>query len=375
MTHSKDTDLRLMAAAERYARRGLGRVWPNPPVAALIVQPGGEGIPRVVGRGRTSPPGGAHAEVHALKAAGDHALGATCYVTLEPCSHYGRTPPCSKALTEAGIKRVVIGMLDPNPRVAGRGVRMLEDAGIEVNVGVHEAACQQLYQGFSLRITRNRPCVFLKLAVSRDGFIGREGAGQIAISSPLAMRHVHGYRAASDAILVGIGTALSDDPQLTCRLPGMHDRSPVRVVMDTQARLPVTSKLVRTAADVPVWLICGNEADPDQVDALTRAGVLVIRVPVKDNRIDPEVAVRALSTRGITRVMVEGGARLAEAFVESGLVDELCVVTGDVELGDGGIPAFRSRGLDQVLDEPTFERIARGRIGPDSYVYLRRNGA
>jgi len=375
MTKSTDIDLRFMAAAERFARRGLGVVWPNPSVAALIVQFDGDGTARLVGRGRTSRPGGPHAEVNALVAAGEQARGATCYVTLEPCSHYGRTPPCSKALAEAGVARVVIGMLDPNPRVSGRGVRMLEEAGIEVKVGVHERACQELYRGFSLRITRSRPSVFLKLAVSRDGYIGREGAGQVAISSPLSMRHVHGYRAASDAILVGIGTAVADDPQLTCRLPGMLDRSPVRVVIDTHARLPLTSKLARSAADVPVWVVCSNDADPDRVDALTQAGVLVIRVPSKDGRIDPEVAVRALATRGITRVMVEGGARLAEAFVGSGLVDDLCVVTGDVELGDGGIPALQNRDLDQVLDDPTFERTACGRIGPDSYVYLRRNGA
>ncbi|GGB56584.1 riboflavin biosynthesis protein RibD [Roseibium aquae] len=375
MTSLQDIDLRFMAAAERLARRGLGRVWPNPPVAALIVRQDADGAPLLVGRGLTARPGGPHAEVNALAAAGERAQGATCYVTLEPCSHYGRTPPCSGALIEAGVGRVVVSMLDPNPRVAGRGVRLLREAGIEVVVGVNEAACQQLYKGFSLRITRNRPLVFLKVAMSRDGFIGREGEGQIAISGPLAMRHVHGYRAAYDAILVGIGTAVADDPQLTCRLPGLYERSPVRVVIDTRARLPLTSKLVRTAADVPVWVICGHDADPGNVEQLAKAGIRIIRVPAPDGRIEPGVAITALAARGITSVMVEGGARLADAFLRSGLVDDFCIVTGAVEVGAGGIPAFLNGNLDTVLADPRFQRVAAGHIGPDRFIHLKRNGA
>lgn len=375
MTVSTETDRRLMAAAERLARRGLGRVWPNPPVAAMIVGEHPSGAPVILGRGLTARPGGPHAEVNALKAAGDLARGATCYVTLEPCSHYGRTPPCSLALIEAGVKRVVIGMLDPNPRVAGRGAGMLEAAGIDVTVGVHEAACRALYTGFTSRVKHQRPMVFLKLAVSRDGYIGREGAGQIKISGPLSMRHVHGFRATYDAILVGIGTAVADDPLLTCRLPGMLDQSPVRVVVDTEARLPLSSKLVETAADVPVWVICANHADPERVEALTRAGVLVVRVPAPGDRILPDVVLGALATRGITRVMVEGGARIAEAFLDADLVDELCIVTGAVEVGAGGIPALHKRSLDAVLSSPTFERVDTGLIGEDRYTHLKRRGA
>lgn len=375
MSEISDTDIRFMAAAERLARRGLGRVWPNPSVAALIVHYDEACQPVLVGRGVTSRPGLAHAEVNALNQAGDLAKGATCYVTLEPCSHFGRTPPCSLALTKAGVKRVVVGMLDPNPRVSGRGVKMLQDAGVEVVTGVREASLQALYQGFTLRQLKQRPSVFLKLAVSRDGYIGREGEGQVKISGPISMRMVHGFRASCDAILVGSGTAFADDPQLTCRLPGLRDRSPVRVVIDSQARLPVTSKLVKTCVDVPVWLICSNTADGERVETLASAGVNIIRVPALETGIDPDVILSALATRGITRVMVEGGARLATSFLRAGLVDDLCIVTGNIEIGTGGIAALHDLDLANVLSDPKFDRVGSGYFGSDQYTYLRRRGA
>jgi len=374
MTSSLDLDLRFMAAAKRLARRGLGRVWPNPSVAALIVSTEG-GSAVVVGRGVTSRPGMAHAEVNALNQAGDKARGATCYVTLEPCSHYGRTPPCAKALAEAGIARVVIGMADPNPRVSGRGIAMLRDAGLEADVGLLEHDMQTLYRGFTLRQLKQRPQVFLKLAVSADGFIGRRGEGQVKISGPLSMRKVHGYRAACDAILVGSGTALADDPQLTCRLPGLAARSPVRVIVDRCARLPLDAKLVRTCVDVPVWLICSDDADPEKIELLAAAGVNIIRVPAMEHGIRPSVILSALATRGITRLMVEGGARLASSFLQADLVDDLCVVTGNIVIGDDGIPALHGLVLANVLKDPRFERIAAGKFGDDSYIYLRRRGA
>jgi len=375
MSNITETDNRFMAAAERLARRGLGRVWPNPSVAALIVQEAGSPAPVIVGRGVTSRPGMAHAEVNALNQAGEAARGATSYVTLEPCSHYGRTPPCSLALINAGVARVVIGMLDPNPRVSGRGVAMLQDAGIEVVTGLREATLKLLYQGFTLRQLKQRPSVFLKIAVSKDGCIGREGEGQIKISGPLSMRMVHGYRAVSDAILVGSGTALADDPLLTCRLPGLHERSPVRVVVDRRAQLPLTSNMVRTCVDVPVWLVCGNDAEPERVESLAAAGVNIIRVPASPAGIEAAVILSALATRGITRVMVEGGARMASSFLKAGLVDDLCVVTGDIEIGPGGIPALYDLQLATVLSDPTFERSSSGHYGADRYTYLRRRGA
>ena len=374
MPSANDIDLRFMAAALRFARRGLGVVWPNPPVAALIVEENDGKLPIVVGRGLTSKPGGPHAEVNALRSAGEKARGATCYVTLEPCSHFGRTPPCASALAKAGVKRVVIGMLDPNPRVAGRGVKMLREAGVEVVVGAHEAACQQLYRGFTSRIIKQRPHVLLKLAVSRDDYIGRAGAGQVRISGSLSKRVVHGARARYDAILIGIGTALADNPMLTCRLPGLADRSPVRVIVDAAAKLSLDSKLVKTAADVPVWVICGNDADPDQVTDLAAAGVLIIRVPTIDGRIAPPSIVSALASRGVTRLMVEGGARIASAFLQADLVDDLWILTGDVELGEEGIPALVGPSLDNILEDPKFERVDAGYFEQDRYLCLQRRG-
>lgn len=374
MSLVSDLDLRFMAAAGRLARRGLGRVWPNPSVAALIVRKEEEGQ-RLVGRGVTSRPGMAHAEVNALAEAGDNARGATCYVTLEPCSHYGRTPPCALALINSGIGRVVVGMLDPNPRVAGRGVKMLQDAGIPVTIGVHKSEMENLYHGFTLRQLKQRPHVFLKLAASQDGFIGRAGEGQVKISGPLSMRKVHGFRAEHDAILVGSGTALADDPLLNCRLPGLAERSPVRVIIDRCARLPLESKLVRTCVDVPVWLICGNDADADKIEVLTAAGVNVIRVPASDCSIKPAVILSALATRGITSVMVEGGARMASSFLAADLVDDLCVVTGNLVIGENGIPALHDLDLENVLTDPKFHRVEAGSYGDDAFIYLRRRGA
>lgn len=371
MASLEEIDTRFMAAAERLANRRLGRVWPNPAVAALIVSQHGKDFV-VSGRGVTSRPGLAHAEVNALRQAGTTARGATCYVTLEPCSHYGRTPPCSKALIEAGIKRVVIGIPDPNPRVSGRGIAMLRDAGVEVAVGIRAPTLQHLYTGFVLRQLKQRPKVSMKIAVSRDGYIGREGEGQVKISGELSMRKVHSYRAMCDAILIGSGTALADDPLLTCRLPGMADRSPIRVVVDRCARLSTTSKLVTTCTDTPVWLIVSNQADANKTAALADAGVQVIRVPSTQQGIEPEVILGALATRGITSVMLEGGARMASSFLKADLVDDLCVVTGDLEIGSEGISALHDLKLKHVLADNKFEKMESGKFDNDDFVFLRR---
>lgn len=366
-------DDRFMAAAASYARRALGRVWPNPAVGALIVRDDGDG-PVIVGRGYTRPPGGPHAEVVALTEAGEKARGATCYVTLEPCSHQGRTGPCSVALAEAGVRRVVIGLLDPNPRVAGRGVAMLRDAGVEVASGIREDLCAALHAGHVSRLTRGRPQVVLKLAVSRDGYIGKSGAGQIAITGEDVFRRVHILRAECDGILVGIGTALADDPVLNCRLPGLGHRSPVRIILDTSARLPLDSNLVATAAEVPLWLLVAADADPDRTEALASAGCTVIRLArPKDGRIEPQAAVRALGQRGITKLMVEGGSAIARAFLDADLADEVIISQSELVIGEGGIPPFGDRGVDLVSQDPGYRTVGQRTVGADTMTHYVRD--
>ncbi len=366
-------DDRFMAAAASYARRALGRVWPNPAVGALVVRDDGDG-PVIVGRGYTRPPGGPHAEVVALTEAGEKARGATCYVTLEPCSHQGRTGPCSVALAEAGVKRVVIGLLDPNPRVAGRGVAMLRDAGVEVASGVREDLCAALHAGHVSRLTRGRPQVVLKLAVSSDGYIGKSGTGQIAITGEDVFRRVHILRAECDGILVGIGTALADDPVLNCRLPGLGHRSPVRIILDTAARLPLDSNLVATAAEVPLWLLVAADADPDRVEALANAGCTVIRLArPKDGRIEPQAAVRALGQRGITKLMVEGGSAIARAFLDADLADEVIISQSELVIGEGGIPPFGDRGVDLVAQDPGYRTVGQRTVGADTMTHYVRD--
>ncbi|MDR9806349.1 bifunctional diaminohydroxyphosphoribosylaminopyrimidine deaminase/5-amino-6-(5-phosphoribosylamino)uracil reductase RibD [Rhizobium hidalgonense] len=255
-------DESFMAAAIRLSRRHLGRTATNPSVGCLIVR---DGV--VVGQAVTSVGGRPHAEPQALAEAGAAARGATAYVTLEPCSHHGKTPPCAEALIAYGVARVVISVTDPDPRVSGRGISMLRDAGIEVDAGVLEAEGRRSLAGYLTRQMKNRPYVTLKLAVSADGMIGREGEGQVAITGPEARAEVQVLRAETDAILVGIGTAISDDPLLTVRTPGLEAQSPIRIVLDPSLALPLTSKLVRTARDVPVILVASEEVSPLAADA------------------------------------------------------------------------------------------------------------
>ena len=254
-------DRRYMAAALRLSRWNTGLTATNPSVAALVVRDGA-----IVGQAVTAPGGRPHAETQALAIAGDRARGATLYVTLEPCSHHGKTPPCANAIVEAGVARVVVSLTDPDPRVSGRGLAILRDAGITVESCVLEEEGRRALSAYLMRQTRGRPHVTLKLAVSADGMIGRQGhapgEGQLAITGPAARAQSHVLRAETDAILVGIGTALADDPDLTCRLPGLQHRSPLRIVLDRHLALPVTSKLVRTAKTVPVLIAALPAASP-----------------------------------------------------------------------------------------------------------------
>lgn len=320
-------DERYMAEAIRLSLLHLGRTSTNPSVGCIVVKDG-----EVVGRAVTAIGGRPHAEPQALAEAGAKARGSTAYVSLEPCSHYGQTPPCANALIAAGVARVVVSVNDPDERVAGRGLKMLTDAGIEVTTGVLEKEGRRALAGYLSRQTRKRPQVILKLAVSADGMIGRKGEGQVSITGSTARTQVHRLRAVSDAILVGIGTATADDPELTVRLPGLEQRSPVRMVLDRNLDLPLASKLVKTAAAIPVIAVCSPEAAGSQRHAaLAAAGVEVLPVA------DLPALLAELGARGMSILMVEGGARVARDFLRSGLVDRIDLYTGAVEIGAGGI--------------------------------------
>lgn len=371
-----ETDRRFMAAAIALGRRNLGRAWPNPSVGAIVVRHG-PGGPEVVARGTTAPGGRPHAEAVALAAAGEAARGATVYVTLEPCAHHGRTPPCSEALVAAGVARVVASVTDPDPRVAGRGFAHLEAHGVQVTRGVLAAEGAALHAGHVSRVRRGRPHLTLKLAVSADGAIGRVGAGQVAISGPLARAYAHGLRLSNDAIMVGVGTVLADDPELTCRLPGCEARSPVRVVLDPAARTPPDAKLVRGAARVPTWIFVAPDAPDERIAALGAAGASVLVAPRAGGHhlsggLDLADVLGQLGRAGITTLLAEGGARVARALVEADLVDEAAIVAAPVTLGEGGVPALAGLPLSRLLADPRYETLERRRLADDRLVRVGR---
>lgn len=349
-----------MTAALTLARRGLGAVAPNPAVGCVLVREG-----RVVGRGWTQPGGRPHAETEALARAGAAAKGATAYVTLEPCSHHGKTGPCADALIKAGIARVVIATIDPDPRVSGRGVAMLEAAGIRVDVGCLECEAQAVNAGFFGRLD-GRPTVTLKLATSLDGKIATRTGDSQWITGEVARARAHLMRAEHDAVMVGVGTAIADNPQLTCRLPGLSGRSPVRVVADGRLRLPLTHILVRTAADVPTILFTNQGNPAERRQAYVKAGVEVIELTGDGlGRPDPVKAMKALADRGITRVMVEGGGQLAASMVHADLVDRVYWFRGSCIIGEEGRPSVAALGLDKLAKAPTYALDAVERLGDD----------
>ena len=362
MPPPSDADRRYMGLALRLAERGLGRTWPNPPVGCVVVKEG-----RIVGRGWTQPPPGNHAEVEALSRAGAEAIGATAYATLEPCCHYGRTPPCTMALIHADIRRVVVATTDPFPRVDGRGIDQLRQAGIQVDVGLMKAEAEALNAGFLLKVNENRPLVTLKLAASLDGKIAtRQGESQW-ITGEQARARGHHLRATHDAIMVGSGTALADDPALTCRLPGLEGRSPVRVVLDRRCRLPLTSRLVRRADKTPVWLITSAELPDETLRHYREAGIEIIPIGLgAEDRLDLTAAMQALADRGITRLLVEGGAALAASLLRAKLVDRLVWFQAPLIIGGDGRPAVENLSIDRLAATPVFERIALEVLASDT---------
>lgn len=366
-SQADETDRRFMAAAIRYSRRHLGLTATNPSVGTLIVRDDGAG-PRIVGRGVTAIGGRPHAEPQALAEVGELARGATAYVTLEPCAHHGRTPPCAEALITSGVSRVVGAAADPDDRVSGRGYRMLREAGITVVERVLADEAADLMAGYLIRSVRKRPEVILKLAVSADGMIGREGEGQVAITGAISRAQVHAMRAEADAILIGIGTARADDPELTCRLPGMERRSPLRIVLDGEARLPVGSKLARTARETPVLVAASFDADSARKAALEAEGVEFIGTESVEGRVALPELLDDLAERGLSTLMVEGGARVAAQFLADGLVDRIALYSSDTVVGEGGIPSPLK--ADRV--PAGFQLVREDRFGDDRYAEWTR---
>jgi diaminohydroxyphosphoribosylaminopyrimidine deaminase/5-amino-6-(5-phosphoribosylamino)uracil reductase len=351
-----------MHTALALAGRALGLVWPNPAVGCVLVGTRG----RVVGRGWTQPGGRPHAETEALNRAGSAAKGAIAYVTLEPCAHHGQTPPCADALIEAGVARVIAAMEDPDPRVSGGGMARLRDAGLAVATGLLRDEAKALNAGYLLRQNVGRPLVTLKLATTLDGRIATHTGKSRWITGDPARARGHMLRARYDAIMVGIGTALVDDPSLTCRLSGLEDRSPVRIVVDARLHLPLTSNLVATAAKIPTWLVTVAGGDTNRRKAFEDCGVRVIDVSeAPDGYPDPAAMFQVLGGAGFTRVLVEGGGHLAASLMRADLIDRLRWFRSSGVMGGDGIPAVAAYGVDELTMMRRFRRVDLCTVGDD----------
>jgi diaminohydroxyphosphoribosylaminopyrimidine deaminase/5-amino-6-(5-phosphoribosylamino)uracil reductase len=347
---TESLDRRFMAAAIRLGACANGSTWPNPAVGAVVVKDGS-----VVGRGRTAPGGRPHGEAMALAAAGEAARGATVYVSLEPCAHQGRAGPCADAIIAAGVARVVAAIADPDPRVHGKGFARLRNAGIEVMCGLMVEEARRAHAGHLCRVESGRPYVLLKLAVSADDAIGRVGEAQVHVSGEIARRRTQALRTRFDAILVGRGTVEVDDPALTVRLPGLERRSPLRVILDSAENLMANRQVL--SGMVPTWVLGSERPDKDNVRWFG--------VPRSPQGADFPACLRLLAERGIARLLVEGGAKVARGFIEADLVDEVLVFRSPRALGGDLVPALAGLPLSHVEHSKAFRRIEQQRFGAD----------
>ena len=368
---AQDQDERFMAAALSYGRQNLGQTFPNPSVGALVVSGGAE--PRIIARGVTAKGGRPHAEAEALAKAGTAAKDATIYVTLEPCVPHGRGEPCTDIIRRSGISRAVIALADPNPATSGRGIARLKEASVAVTVGPGAAEAARAHAGHIRRMKDGRPQVILKIAVSADGKTGLKDRKPAEISCEISRAEAHMLRATSDAVMVASGTVLADDPMLNCRLPGMADRSPIRVALDGNLRIPLDTKLVKTAREIPFWIITRPDAPLEKQRELEEAGVEVMRVSTSGARIDLSEALHLLATRNITRLLVEGGPIISAELLRENLIDEAMIVQSPKKLGPDAIPALEGMQLSALLDNPRFEVIERRMLGSDSLTHLFRS--
>ena len=375
-------DAAHMRAALALARRGTGSTWPNPEVGCVLVKDG-----RVVGRAVTAPGGRPHAETLALAMAGAAARGATAYVTLEPCCHHGRTAPCTEALIGAGVARVVLGARDPDARVNGGGVAALRAAGVTVEEGVLRVEAEGVTAGFRCRVQHGRPLVTLKLASTLDGRIATRSGESRWITGEPARRAAHGLRGRHDAVLVGVGTVLADNPELTCRLPGYRRAPLVRIVADSDLRTPLDAKVVATAGECPTWLLIRQAVDAERQRAFIERGVTLIEVADGDAAENPSPpqwggegqrhiavvqAARELGALGLTRVLVEGGSGIAAALLGAGLVDRVAWFHAPAVMGGDGWPAAAAFGVAELAAMPRFVPTRVTTLGGDLLTELVR---
>jgi diaminohydroxyphosphoribosylaminopyrimidine deaminase/5-amino-6-(5-phosphoribosylamino)uracil reductase len=360
-------DAAEMRAALALARRSLGETWPNPAVGCVIVRDG-----RIIGRGATAPGGRPHAEPQALAMAGAAARDATAYVTLEPCCHWGETPPCTAALIEAGIARVVVALRDPDPRVDGGGLAALRAAGIAVSEGVLADEAAELTGGFLSRVLTGRPLVTLKLASTLDGRIATRSGESQWITGELARRASHALRGVHDAVMVGVGTLLADDPRLTCRLPGFRTRPLVRIIADSHLRTRLTASVVASIAEAPTWFLIDARTDPARKRVFTDLGARLFELPSGVAGIDLAAGLQALGAAGLTRVLVEGGAQLAAALLRADLVDHLAWFHAPTVMGADGWPAAQAFGVSELARTPRFARQRITAFGEDVLTEFKR---
>lgn len=359
-------DQRYMDLALNLAARGVGHTGPNPTVGCVIVQTDGDNKERLVGWGATAPGGRPHAETAAIAKAGKESKGATAYVTLEPCAHHGKTAPCAEALVAASVRRVVVALEDCDPRVSGKGIATLKKAGIDVDVGVGAERAQQINKAFLTRVLQNRPRITLKIASTLDGKIATRAGASQWITGEASRRAGHMLRARRDAILVGSATAVADDPMLTCRLPGLEDRSPTRVILDTHLKLSPTSALAQSAQEFPTWVITCAEADSGCREALSQAGCEVYTVAKnQEGQIDLRAALTTLAEQGISSILVEGGAKVAASFIGDQLVDELVWFRAPLIMGSDGLSATGELGFDMIDEMRPLNRISTVPVGDD----------
>lgn len=362
-------DRRWMRVAIAESRRAEGRTAPNPPVGCAIIAADG----RLVASAHTAPAGRPHAEALALRQAGAAARGATAYVTLEPCAHHGQTGPCADALIEAGIARVVIALRDPDDRVNGRGVERLIDRGISVVTGVEAEAARHVMAGFLTRTTRSRPHVTLKMAASLDGMIALSDGAKRWITGPAMRRYVHLQRSRAEGLLSAVGTVLADDPEFTCRTPGLAGDSPHRFILDSSLRTPPTARLFDAVGAVGVTIFCARSANAQARDDLRAAGAEIVSVELDtDGRLSLPAVLAHVAKAGIGSLMIEAGGKLAASLLREGLVDRILWTSSQHIIGSDGIPAISALATPDLPAKASFRVIAEGGFGPDRFLMLER---